>query len=469
MSDRDDTPRAPGGVSPGSAGEPRLGAEPSGHRPPPPGAHLMNVVRWALFAGLVVLAAVSIGGYLMSRHASGTANEQKQARYYCPMHPSYTSDKPGECPICGMSLEPIPAGGTHAEHASLGHEGDVPGLTSVHITPDRVQLIGVRTAIVERRPMGGQLELVGFIAPDERRLKRIQIRVAGWVQDLYLDRTGETVEVGQPLLSIYSPELYQSEQEYLIEVGAHDSTTASAHGGGGHEAGAAASARTRLTLLGVPSEELERLDLSHLATARLTLRSTVVGTVLERNVTQGQYVSADVPLFSIADLSRVWVLADLYEMDFGRVKAGDRALFTADAIPGRVREGSIELVYPTVSTETRTLKVRLSLDNRDGLLRPGMYGRVRVAGRGGHALVVPDEAVINAGEHQYVFLARTGGHFEPRLVWTGVRDGDRVQVLKGLAEGDTVVASASFLIDSESRLKAAIAGMGSTPTTGHRH
>lgn len=473
MNDRDATPPPFGGSTPGAshaAGEARPTGPPPAHQPPPPGAHLMNVLRWALFAGLLVLAAVSIGSYVMSRRASsGTTKEQKQARYYCPMHPSYTSDKPGECPICGMSLEPIPAGGTHAGSASAGHEGDVPGLTSVHITPDRVQLIGVRTAVVERRPMGGQLELVGFVTPDERRLKRIQIRVAGWVQDLYLDRTGETVEVGQPLLSIYSPELYQSEQEYLIEVGAHDTTTVATHGGGGHEAGGAASARTRLTLLGVPPEELERLDLAHLATARLTLRSTVVGTVLERNVTQGQYVSANVPLFSIADLSRVWVLADLYEMDFGRVKAGDRALFTADALPGRVREGSIELVYPTVSTETRTLKVRLSLDNRDGLLRPGMYGRVRVAGRGGHALVVPDEAVINTGQHQYVFLARTGGHFEPRMVWTGARDGDRVQVLKGLAEGDTVVASASFLIDSESRLKAAIAGMGAQPTTGHQH
>jgi Cu(I)/Ag(I) efflux system membrane fusion protein len=462
MNDRDAMP-------PASAGNPPPTGTPPVHQAPP-GAHLMNVVRWGLFAGLLVLAAVSIGSYVMSRRpASGTAREQKQARYYCPMHPSYTSDKPGECPICGMSLEPIPVGGAHAEHAAMGHEGDVPGLTSVHITPERIQLIGVRTAVVERRALGGQLELVGFVTPDETRLKRIQIRVAGWVQDLYVNRTGEPVVVGQPLLSIYSPELYQSEQEYLIEVGAHDTTTTATHAGAGHEAGAAASARTRLTLLGVPPEELLRLDGVRVATPRLTLRSTVVGTVLERNVTQGQYVAADVPLYTIADLSRVWVLADLYELDFGRVKAGDRATFTADALPGRALEGSIEFVYPTVSSATRTLKVRLSLDNRDGLLRPGMYGRVRVAGRGAAALVVPDEAVINTGAHQYVFLARTGGHFEPRMVWTGARDGDRVQILKGVAAGDTVVASASFLIDSESRLKAAIAGMGSQPTTGHQH
>ena len=219
----------------------------------------------------------------------------------------------------------------------------------------------------------------------------------------------------------------------------------------------------------LPQEEIQRLRRVPVALPRLTLRSTVNGTVLERNVTQGQYVSADVPLFTIADLSRVWVLADLYEMDFGRVRAGDRATFTAEGLPGRDLAGKIEFVYPTVSSETRTLKIRLSLENSGGLLKPGMYGRVRVAGRGGSALVVPGEAVVNTGEHKYVFLARSDGHFEPRMVWTGTQDGDRVQILKGLAAGDTVVSSASFLIDSESRLKAAIAGMGKQPQSGHQH
>ena len=446
-----------GGADPG---------RPASHEPPP-GADLMNLVRWALFAGLLVLAAVSIGSYVMSRReAPGSAHTQKRARYYCPMHPSYTSDRPGECPICGMTLEPIPSGGIAAASAGATGTGDVPGLTTVHITPERVQLIGVRTAVVEKRPLAGRVEMAGFVTADEARLKRIQLRVAGWVQDLNLNQTGQAVAVGDPLLSIYSPELYQSEQEYLIEIGARDSTTAAPHDGGGHEAGAASSARTRLILLGVPPEELKRLDRTQVASAHLTLRSPVVGTVLERGVTQGQYVAADTPLFTVADFARVWVLADLYELDFGRVRVGDRAIFTADALPGQPREGSIELVSPVVSTGTRTLKARFSLDNHDGRLRPGMFGRVAVAGRGGQALVVPDEAVIHSGEHDYVFLARAGGHFEPRLVWTGSRDGDRIQVLKGVAAGDTVVASASFLIDSESRLKAAIAGLGGASGAG---
>jgi len=456
-------------TSDAGAGASGSGATAPAHQPPP-GAHAMNVVRWVLFAGLLVLALVSVGSYLVAmRQSSTSAKSQKQARYHCPMHPTYTSDLAGECPICGMSLEPIPAGGGAGQ---LAAGGNVPGLTSVHISPERVQLIGVRTALVEQHAVGGRLDLVGFVTPDEARLNRIQIRVAGWVQELFVSRTGETVTAGQPLLTIYSPQLYQSEQEYLIEARAQaerETATADSQATVSHDADGAAAALTRLTLLGVPPEEIARLSRVPVAIPRLTLRSMVNGTVLERNVTQGQYVAADVPLFTIADLSRVWVLADLYEMDMARVRVGDRATFTTDAMPGRELSGPIEFVYPTVSSETRTLKVRLSLDNAGGVLKPGMYGRVRVAGRGGSALVVPGEAVVNTGEHRYVFLARRDGHFEPRMVWTGVQDGDRVQILKGLAAGDTVVASASFLIDSESRLKAAIAGMGKQPQAEHKH
>ena len=435
------------------------------HAPPPPGAHLMNILRWVLFAGLLVLAAVSVGSYVMSRRPSPTASHEKKAALYrCPMHPSYTSDKPGECPICGMTLEPIPAAEQAGTHAMGGADGDVPGLSTVHITPDRVQLIGVRTVRVERRPLGGQLDLVGFVAPDEAWLSRIQVRVPGWVEVLQVSRVGDKVEEGEPLLTFYSPELYQSEQELLIELGGHHDTLMV------HDSGGLAAARERLRLLGVPADEIARLEREHEASSRIVIRSPATGTVLERGVTQGQYIAADTPLFTVADLSRVWVLADLYEMDFSRVRVGDPARFTADALPGGTFEGRVDFVYPTVSSQTRTLKVRLSLANPDGRLRPGMYGRVMVSRRAGvSTLVLPGEAIIKTGEQSYVFLARAGGHFEPRMVWTGLQDGDWVQVLKGVAAGDTVVASASFLIDSESRLKAAIAGMGAQPSSGHPH
>jgi multidrug efflux pump subunit AcrA (membrane-fusion protein) len=365
------------------------------------------------------------------------------------MHPSYTSDRPGDCPICNMALEPAP------EEASArgAQEGDVPGLTAVHVPAERLQLIGVRLARAERGSVGEGSPLVGFVAPDETRLRRVQLRVSGWVQSLAMDRTGETVRAGQPMLSLYSPELYQTESEFLIAMG-------DGGDGGGHDRDAHSAARTRLRLLGVPDEEVARLERDRQASSRLTLRSPVGGTVLERNVVEGQYVGAETPLFTIADLSRVWVLVDLYEMDLGRVDVGDRVRFTADGLPGRVFEGAIEFLSPTVSSETRTVKARVSLVNGDGALRPGMYGQVDLVPHSrGEAIVVPAEAVVQTGDLSYVFLARGDGRFEPRRVWTGRGDGERVVVARGLAVGDTVVASASFLIDSESRLKAAIAGL----------
>ncbi|HUK62858.1 MAG TPA: efflux RND transporter periplasmic adaptor subunit, partial [Dongiaceae bacterium] len=210
---------------------------------------------------------------------------------------------------------------------------------------------------------------------------------------------------------------------------------------------------------GIAAAEIRRLAREGRAASEIALTSPVGGTVIERGVVEGQYVGPDTPLLTVADLSHVWVMADYYEMDVGRVRVGDVARFTSDGLGGRVFEGRVDFVYPTVSSQTRTLRARVDLANPDGVLRPGMFGRVRVVGRAAPTLSVPSEAVVNTGDHAYVFLAHAGGDFEPRLVWTGMPEGDRVQILKGVAEGDTVVASASFLIDSESRLEAAIAGM----------
>ena len=486
----DDSNAPRGDGAPGQAGTP----PPSPAHQPPPGAHAMNIVRWALFAFLLALAVVSITSYVMSgRPAPAGKPSAAKLVWQCPMHPAYTSNKPGECPICGMTLVQVQAGAaagspgprrvlryrnpmnpsvtspvpmkdemgmdyvpvySDEQPSGAGQQGDVPGLAAVDITPDRVQLIGVRTARVERSALGGKLDLVGFVTPNESGLRRVQIRVSGWIRHLYVSETGVRVSAGQPLMSIYSPELFQSEQEYLINNGGMDHAPDSGHAmsnPGGTE---------RLRLLGVPDEEIRRLESEGKASTQLVLRSPVSGTVLERGVVDGQYVGAETPLFTVADLSRVWVLADLYEMDMPRVHVGDLASFTSDAMPGRAFDGRIEFVYPTISTETRTLKVRLSLANPGGALRPGMFGRVSVSERGTPSLSVPAEAVVNAGEHSYVFVAHLGGHFEPRMVWTGMSEGDRIQVLRGVAEGDTVVSSASFLIDSESRLKAAISGMG---------
>ncbi len=305
---------------------------------------------------------------------------------------------------------------------------------------------------------------MGFVAPDESRLRRVQIRVAGWVEELYVSQLGEQVVAGQPLLSIYSPELYQSEREFLIEWAAAGSDS-----GKSHVTNALPAARERLRLLGVPADEIQRLERERTAGTRIVLKAPSSGTVLEKGVAQGQNVGADTPLFTVADLSRVWVLADLYEQDLPRVRAGDRVSFTAEALPGTRLAGTVQFIYPTVSSDTRTVKARIVLENSDGRLRPGMYGRVRIAGHGATTVVAPSEAVVRTGENTYVFLARSGGHFEPRAVRIGNQSGDFVQILAGVAPGDTVVASASFLIDSESRLKAAISGMGAPPAPEHQH
>jgi len=425
---------------------------------PPPGARTMNVVRWVLFGGLLVLALASTVSYVLWRRGESTSH-LATARYHCPMHPTYTSDRPGECPICGMDLEPIPAG---AATQTASDSNGVPGLTAVTLDPERVQMIGVRTAAVERRAVGQRVELVGFVAPDEGLLREVQIRVPGWIVELHVSRTGARVLDGAPLLTIDSPELSQSEQEYLIESGNHGAPARDSSGHG-HEAGAPSAALLRLRRLGVPEVEIQRLERERVPRQRLTLMSPVNGTVLERNVTQGQYVGPGTTLFTVANLSRVWVMADLYEMDLGRIHVGDPAVFVTEGIPGRTFRSRVEFVYPTVSTETRTVKLRLALDNPTGALRPGMYGRVTLRARPSAAMAVPVESVVRTGDETYVFVARAGGRFEPRRVVTGSQDGEWTQILSGLAVGDTVVASASFLIDSESRLKAAIGGMGSHP------
>ncbi len=471
----------------------------------PAGAAFMNVVRWALFVGLLLLAGASLGRVfapggggalaLGSSNRAATDHGKPAPLYHCPMHPNYTSDRPGECPICGMTLVRID-GGEHDSHG-IGSHGigsrdisNVTGLVPVQLSSERIQRIGVRTAVATRSALTRSASLTGFVTPDESRITRLQVRLSGWVRSLDVNAVGQAVRQGQSLLTLESPDLFQAEQEYLIELSAAENQSTAAHlrgdsamvgmsGAGSsmsHEAPGRAAARQRLKLLGVPDDEVRRLERERVASSRLTFRCPVNGVVLERGVLNGQAISPDTPLFAIADLSRVWVQADLFVQDLGAVHVGDRVHFTADGPGGAQANGTIEFLTPTVSTETRTVQARIALANPQGRLRPGMFGRVSVAGSmassmagsGGAALTVPSEAVVHTGEEDYVFLAHAGGIFEPRRVIAGAEDGDRIAIVSGIAAGDTVVASASFLIDSESRLKAAIAGLGAQPAAHQR-
>jgi len=403
-------------------------------------------------------------------------------QYTCPMHPEVISDKPGKCPECGMFLEKVstPEKSKQTDHdmGSMGETNDrtsrvesglgsapVPGLVPVTIEQQRLQLIGVRTGTVEKRPLDGSLRLVGFITPDETKLANIHVRFSGWVKQLAVDQTGQYVEANQKLLSIYSQDLYQAEQEYIV---AKQSTRRAADNVlNDTRQQLLEAARQRLELLGAPPEIVSRLDTAKSPSSEVWIRSGFSGYVLEKNVVSGQFIGPDQNLFTIADLSTVWVLADVYEQDLASIRLGQKVRMSASAYPGVSFDGEIGFIYPSVSEQTRTLKVRIVFSNPSLKLRPGMYSEIELEGRGRGVLTVPADAVMDGGDRQYAFVIHNGTHFEPRLLKIGRRADDYMEVLSGLSEGEQVVTSANFLIDSESRLKAAIAGMGSTQPDAH--
>ncbi len=432
---------------------------------PPAGVRAMALFRWTLVVVMAAVAGLSIA------HAAGALRPRggvaAHARLYrCPMHPAIVQDHPGSCPICGMTLvldpetpssgapgagaapapPPAPAGGTKG----------VPGLAPVDLTPERIQLIGMRTAKVERAPMGEALRTAGVLAPSERGLAQISVRFAGWVQKLDVPETGRRVARGEVLATIYSPEVLGAEQEYL---------TARRWEGGdakGGDTDLALAARRRLELLGIAAPEIEALAARGKAGEGVPIRSPVAGYVTARNVVSGAAVQPGAPLFEVADLSRVWLLADVFEQDAARLRIGQKASLELTAYPGERFAGRVQFIAPTVNPQSRTLRVRLEFANQNGpggvKLRPGMYGNVALELPSAMGLVIPAEALVDTGEHQYVFVARGGGRFEPRLVRVSGRAGGRAQIADGLAEGETVITTGNFLLDSESRLRAAREG-----------
>lgn len=376
---------------------------------------------------------------------SSGSREKKIAYYRDPMHPWFTSNKPGKAPDCGMDLVPVYEG-----------EGDTEG---IKIDPVTVQNIGVKTETVERRKLNKVIRTTGKIDFDETKVYSINTKIMGWVEKLYVDYTGKVVREGEPLLELYSPELVTTQQEYLQALRYRQQLEQSSI----EEARKGAeelvqSARRRLLYWDIPEREIEELEKRGIPKKTMPFYSPVDGIVMEKMVFKGQNVMAGMELFKVADLSTVWVLADIYQYELPWVKVGQQVEIDLSYLPGKAFSGRITYIYPYLSMETKTAKVRVEVRNTPNFeLKPDMYATVKIVSPVVmDGIAVPDQAIIRSGERNVVVVALGGGYFDPRDVKLGVMAGGYVQILEGLKEGEKIVTSSQFLIDSESNLKAAI-------------
>jgi Cu(I)/Ag(I) efflux system membrane fusion protein/cobalt-zinc-cadmium efflux system membrane fusion protein len=345
-------------------------------------------------------------------------------------------------------------------------EGTAPPLASVELTPERMQSIGVRTGRVEYKNIETDIRATGSVDVDERRIAYVQARYSGWIKDVVVNATYQFVRKGQPLFTIYSPELVASEQEYLLaKANVQQVSRSSVEGVSSGAQALLHSARERLMQWNLSEADISALEASGKPLTDFTLNSPVSGYVIERMALPNAYVQPEMRLYTIADLSSVWVNAQVFQEDAGKLKPGDPADVTVDAYPNRTFRARVEQVLPQIDATTRTLRVRLTMPNPSLSLKPGMFVNVRLRAPLGRQLFVPASAVLQGGTRQVVFMSRGQGSFEPRDVQLGTHAGDGFVVLKGLQAGDLVATSANFLIDSESQLQAA-AGSYAPPPPG---
>jgi RND family efflux transporter MFP subunit len=334
----------------------------------------------------------------------------------------------------------------------------------VSIDARRQQLIGVRTAAATREDLSTTIRAVGVVRSDETRLTDVNVKVDGWIKDLFVDFTGQPVRKGQPLFTLYSPDLLNTEQEYVLARKAREQLQASPIADARQRADAlVGAARQRLALWDLTPEQLDALDKGGAPDAAVTFRSPVDGIVTEKAVLKGAHITAGQMLYKIADLSVVWIEADVYEQEMPMVMIGGRAVVSLDAYPGERFTGRVIYISPYLDEKTRTNKVRYEFANRDGRLKPGMFATVEMATTGGSGVTVPADAVLDSGAEQLVFVAKGDGVFEPRKVKVGRRLGARTQILDGVSDGEEVAMGATFFLDSESQLRASLQGFSSAP------
>lgn len=454
-------------------------------------------MRWGLRACVSVLVLVmgwifrlELTGWFApewaARHTDESAAHEHAADgiayWTCAMHPSVKANEAGPCPICGMDLQPVAA---VAEVAAADEtltapptsqptsqptgqpttQPSAPAPGFIHLTPWQRQLIGVTTAKVEERPLATTLRTVGRVDFDETRLADVNLKTRGWIEQLYVDFTGEHVERGQPLFTLYSPELVSTQDELLLahstlrSMEAHRVGTATAQEALVRQRSLVAASRRRLQLWDVTERQIERLLEEGESRRTVTVYAPAKGVVVDKMVVQGMYVTPGMQLYRIAALDTVWVQADVYEYEMADVRVGQRAVIELPNRPGQIHEGKVEFIYPYLDAKTRTTRVRLRVPNPDLALRPEMYANVTLQLEGGTHLAVPEEAVLRSGRRQIVFVDLGEGRLQPRQIRIGQRMANHYEVLAGLSEGELVATSAQFLLDSESKLKNVMVSM----------
>ncbi|CZG07015.1 TPA: efflux RND transporter periplasmic adaptor subunit [Legionella pneumophila subsp. pneumophila] len=328
------------------------------------------------------------------------------------------------------------------------------------IDPARLQAIGITSEPVRRQVVEKIIRTVGRVEADERLVAHIHVRFDGWIENLFINFTGEKVKADQALFTVYSPELVATQQEYLLALNAQKilskNTTSSAARGA---QSAFQAAHQRLLLWGISEKDIEQLRRTGKITRTMTIHSPIQGTVLKKMALVGMRIEPGDELYTIADLSRLWVLGDIYEYELPYIRLGQMADLTLTYLPNELFKAKLDFIYPTIDMKTRTAKVRFEVDNQKEQLKPGMYVNLELKVPLGERLVVPKNAVLLTGERAVVFIYHGNGKIEWRDVTLGVRAGDLLEIIKGVKEGDQIITSANFLIDSESQLKAAMGGM----------
>ncbi|MCK9396989.1 MAG: efflux RND transporter periplasmic adaptor subunit [Methylobacter sp.] len=458
-----------------------------------------------LFTALVATGLGAAGGYWLAlQHSDSTAAtagkaEQKPVFYRHPMNPAVTSPVPIKDEM-GMDYIPVykesaPTSntGSAVENSTSKPEKKIlyyrnpmglPDTSSVpkkdsmsmdyipvfaegenhneaqllHVSTEKIQRLGVKTAPVENTRIAHTVRAVGIVEADEQRLYNVTLRFNGFIEQLYVNTTGQSVTLGQPLFDLYSPELVSAQHEYLT---ARNSQSALGNSEAWLQSGMknlTESSLERLRNWGISESELMHLKQQGKVRQAVVVRSPATGIIMEKSVVAGARAMAGDTLFKIADLSQVWIIAEVYEQDIGLITLGQTVLATFDAYPGRTFKGKVGFIYPTLNPATRTVKVRVELPNPNGLLKPMMYAQLEIATQAHTALAVPRSAVLESGRRTLVLVDRGEGRFEPRPVKIGIRGEEMTEILEGLHEQERVVVSANFLIDAESNLDAALGG-----------